>query len=236
MQKSKLKSLAVLGSLFFVIGISGVMADAKITEADLKTKAADYYIIEDTNGDAPGEVSAKLQNKLTTIEIPETVVIDNQEYTVTEITGLCYPDTADASLKQDAYKCKKNKKTKKIVLPKTIEKIQKGTFTRFTNLNRIEIAKENPDFRVVNGAVLSKNRKTLYGTVTVKKVYCVPKGVRTIAERAFAYSPVERVVLPRTVTKIQARAFYNCKNLCTVKNIKRVKHVGSGAFYGTMLK
>lgn len=164
------------------------------------------------------------------------VSIDGKEYTVTKITGLCYPDFMDASLKQDAYKCVKNKKTKTIILPKTIRMIQKGTFTNFTKLKTIRIAKDNPKFKCVKGSVLSKNGRTLYGAVTQKGTYHVPKGVKTVASRAFAYSSVKKVILPDSCKKIQERAFYRCTGLKTVTNVKKVKSIGKGAFYKTKLK
>lgn len=227
------KVLLVAFSVVCLLGMSSVKVEAKLADADLETKAADYYIIEEAVEGKNGEVSAKLQNKLATIDIPETVLIDDKEYTVTEITGLCYPDYPDASLKQDAYKCIKNKKTTKIILPKTICKIEKGTFTNFSKLKKISIAKDNPKFKCVKGSVLSQNGEILYGAVTQKGTYKVPKGVKTIASRAFAYSSVKKVILPSSCKKIKARAFYCCKNLKKVTNLKKVKTIGSGAFYKT---
>lgn len=211
-------------------------AQAKTAEPDLRSAEADYYIIEDVTAGKPGKVSAKLQNQEAVITIPETVEIEGKKYTVTGITGLCYPDTLDASLKQDAYKCKKNKKTTRIVLPKTIKTIQKGTFTNFTKLKTIEIDPDNTKFKVVKGSVLSKNGKTLYGTITLKGTYTVPKGVKTIASRAFAYSGVSKVVLSKECRTIKERAFYRCTNLKTIKRIKNVKKVEAGAFYKTRVK
>ena len=226
-------------AIIFILCVMGFMSNsvqAKMSEPDLKSVEADYYIIKEASSEKPGEVSAKLQNKATIIRIPETVEIEGKEYTVTEITGLCYPDTLDASLKQDAYKCIKNKKTTKIVLPKTIKSIQKGTFTNFTRLKTIKIDPDNQYYKVIKGSVLSKNGKTLYGTITLKGTYSVPKGVETIASRAFAYSDVKKVVLSKECRTVKERAFYCCKKLKKVKNIKKLKKVGEGAFYKTKIK
>lgn len=230
------KKLIMLLSVVCLLGVSSFQVEAKTLASDLETKAADYYITKEVVGDESGEVSAKLQNKLKTIEIPETVTIDGKVYVVTAISGLCYPDYPDSSLKQDAYKCMQNKKTKTIILPKTIRSIEKGTFTNFTKLKTIHIAKDNPKFKCVKGSVLSKNGKILYGAVTQKGTYKIPAGVKTIASRAFAYSSVKKVVLPSSCKKIQERAFYRCKNLQKVKNISKVKVIGKGAFYKTKLK
>lgn len=223
-------------SVACLLGMYSSKAEAKILPPDLETKAADYYIIEDATETVPGEVSAKLQNKLATIEIPDAVTIEGKTYIVTAISGLCYPDYPDASLKQDAYKCEKNKRTRTIILPNTIRSIEKGTFTNFTKLKTIRIAKDNKKFKCVKGSVLSKNGKILYGAVTQKGTYKVPAGVKTIASRAFAYSKVKKVVLPSSCKKIQARAFYCCTSLKKITNVKKVKTIGKGAFYKTKLK
>ena len=227
------KIVSTLLGAVCLLGMYSAKVEAKILPPDLKSKAADYYITEDATQKTPGEVSAKLQNKLVTIEIPEIVTIEGKKYTVTAISGLCYPDYPDSSLKQDAYKCAKNKRTKTIILPKTIRRIEKGTFTNFTKLKTIRIAKDNKKFKCVRGSVLSKNGKVLYGAVTQKDTYKVPAGVKTIASRAFAYSKVREVVLPRSCKKIKARAFYKCTKLEIVRNVERVETIGEGAFYKT---
>ena len=153
-----------------VVSFMSNSVQAKIIEPDLKSEEADYYIIEEATSKNLGKVSAKLQNRAEVIEIPETVVIKGREYIVTKVTGNCYPDTLDSSLKQDAYKCVKNKKTTKIVLPKTIKSIQKGAFTNFTRLRTIKIDHNNKKYKVVNGSVLSKNGKIFYGTITLREL------------------------------------------------------------------
>lgn len=235
MKERVLRFIMTAFAIVCLTGMNQVKAQAKMQEPDLTTKTADYFIMEEA-ADKKGTVSAKIQNKLTVVEIPETVVIDDKEYTVTEITGLNYPDTLDFNLKQDAYKCKKNKKTTEIHLPKTLQKIEKGTFSNFSKLKKIVIDKDNKCFKVRNGAVLSKDGKILYGTLTIKGTYRIPRGVSKINDRAFAYSSVKKIILPSTCKKIGARAFYRCKNLKTVKNIKKVKKIGKGAFYGTQIK
>lgn len=236
MKERVFKFIMTAFAIICLAGMNQEKAQAMMKKPDLTTKDADYYVIGEAMAANKGIVSAKIQNKKNTVEIPETVVINDKEYTVTEITGLNYPDTLDANLKQDAYKCKKNKKTTEIYLPKTLTKIDKGTFSNFSKLKKIVIDKDNKYFKVKNGAVLSKDGKIFYGTLTIKGTYRIPAGVSRINDRAFAYSAVKKIILPSTCKKIGARAFYRCKNLKTVKNIKKVKKIGKGAFYGTQIK
>lgn len=226
-------------SIIFILCVMCFMSmsvQAKMMQPELNSVEADYYIIEEASSKKPGEVSAKLKNQTKTIIIPETVEIKGKKYIVTEVTGFCYPDTLDNSLKQDAYKCKKNAKTTKIVLPKTIKKIQKGTFTNFSRLKTIKIDPNNKYFKVIKGSVLSKDGKTLYGTITLRGTYRIPKGVKTISSRAFAYSDVRKVILSKDCKAVKERAFYNCRKLKKIDGIKRVKKIEKGAFYNTKIK
>lgn len=227
--------VALLGALCFLLGITMPVC-AKMKDPDLKTSGADYYILnKGTNGNS-GEASAKLLNTEAEIVIPEEVTINNKSYIVTEITGLNYADTVDKGLKHDSFKNRKNDVTEKIVLPRTIKTIQKGAFSNYTKLKTIEINPENPHFIFKGGAVLSIDGKTLYGTITLKKSYAVPKGVKKIEDRAFAYSKVKSVILPKSCNKIGDRAFYRCSKLKTVKRLDKVKIISEGAFWGSKVK
>lgn len=226
---------AVLGALCFILGITMPVC-AKMKDPDKKTTGADYYILNESTNGNPGEVSAKLQNTESIIVIPEEVTINGKIYIVTEITGLNYADTVDKSLKHDSFKNRKNDVTEKIVLPRTIKTIQKGAFSNYTKLKTIEINPENPHFIFKEGAVLSNDGKTLYGTITLKKSYTVPKGVKKIEDRAFAYSRVKSVILPKSCNKIGDRAFYRCSKLKRVKRLDKVKTIGEGAFWGSRIK
>ena len=231
-----MKKVALFSAAIIMFGAICMPVNAKIAEPDLKTSAADYYIISEPSAEVKGEVSVKLQNKEEEIIIPEEVSINGKMYSVTEISGLCYPDIADKNLKQDAYKNIKNKVTQIITLPKTIARVQKGTFSNFTNLKEIKVDPNNEYFIYKKGALLSKDGKKLYGTITLQKKYTIPKGVTTIMDRAFAYSKVKTIVLPKTCHNIGARSFYRCSKLSEVKGIKGVKRVGKGAFYGCKIK
>lgn len=234
---NKISTAKILMFLLTVVlmGSASIIVEAKTKAPDLETAATDYYILKEGSSGKPGTVSAKLQNKISVIEIPEEVTIGGKSYTVTKITGLCYPDTPDTSLKQDSYRCIKNKKTTSILLPKTVTYIEKGSFTNFTKLKTIEISSDNPKFKVKDGAVLSKNGKVLYGTITLKGTCHIPDGVEQIASRAFAYSAIKKVVFPDSCKKIGARAFYKCKQLSKAKNLNENIKQGNGAFYGTKL-
>jgi len=227
---------AVVSILLLALNFKVINSEAKFYPPDKKEKSVYYYIIKDSENEKPGKVSAKLLNKTAAIKIPETVKINGNIYVVTEVTGLCYPDYPDSSAKTDAYKCRKNQKTTEIILPKTIKRVEKGAFTNFTKLKKITVDKNNRKFKSVNGALLSRDGRILYGVPTLKGTYRVPYGVTVITSRTFAYSKVEKVILPKSCRKIKDRAFYRAGDLKVVKNLSRVKKIGSNVFYGTELK
>lgn len=232
----KCRIMTIGAAVILLAGALSIQAQAKISEPAQTTPYADYYIIKECTIDDIGEVSAKIQNKTEEVIIPEEISIDTKKYRVTEISGLNYCDTVDRTLKHDSCKNKKNKTTKKIVLPGTIKKIQKGAFTNYTKLDEIIISSDNSNFICRDGAVLSHDGKILYGTVSLNKKYTVPAGVTTIADRAFAYSKVRTIVLPESCKKIGQRSFYKCKNLKKIKGLDNVMKLGKGAIWGTKIK
>ena len=89
------------------------------------------------------------------------------------------------------------------------------------------------------------------------KTVVIPYGVTEIAEGAFKNSTVQRVIMPDSVKKIGAEAFYSCKSLTEVVfpatiqeigsdafaytgiqelTIQKVGKIGSGAFHGSKIK
>ena len=68
------------------------------------------------------------------------------------------------------------------------------------------------------------------------KTVVIPYGVTEIAEGAFKNSTVQRVIMPDSVKKIGAEAFYSCKSLTEVVFPATLQAIGSDAFAFTGLK
>lgn len=231
----KLFAIAVLIPMF-TLNLSMIQSEAKMYPPAKETKSIHYYIMKDAKKGKAGEVSAKLQNKTSVIEIPETVTIGGSTYRVTAVTGLNYPDCLDASPRTDALKTKKNNKTRKVIIPKSVKQVDKGTFTNFSKLEEISVHKKNRHLKTVKGALVSRDGKILYGVPALKGTYQVPRGIEVIAGRTFAYSEVEKVILPESCRFIKTRAFYKARKLKEIRNLSNVKKLGANVFYGTKLK
>ena len=96
----------------------------------------------------------------------------------------------------------------------------------------IEAANHHPDFVTVDGAVYTKDKKTLvrvpYG---ICGGFTVPRGVTTIRNRAFAECRgITSVALPSTVESIGEKAFYGCTALENITLGGKVRTVGDYAF------
>lgn len=230
--KQVIYCVSVFCTMFFLM--LPIQGQAKFKAPDKSENGIEYYIQESSG--KRRSVGAKLKNSAKIIRVPESVMIGNKSYTVTEISGNCYPDTLDASPATDAYKCRKNTKTVRVIIPKTVRQVEQGTFTNFTNLKEIVVDRRNARFQSKKGSLLSKDGRILYAVPSIKGTYRVPKGVQVIYNRAFAYSKVKKVILPKSCKTIQERAFYRCRNLKEVQNLRYIEKFGKDIFYGSQIK
>ena len=99
-------------------------------------------------------------------------------------------------------------------------------------LQSIETAKDHPDFVTVDGAVYTKDKKTLVRVPHgISGGFTVPRGVTAIGNRAFAECRgITAVNLPSTVESIGEKAFYSCGALENVALGGKVRTVGDYAF------
>ncbi|MBP3529973.1 MAG: leucine-rich repeat domain-containing protein [Thermoguttaceae bacterium] len=101
------------------------------------------------------------------------------------------------------------------------------------NLKTIEIAPESAAFKNVDGAVLSKDGKTLYWVPGRRGLteYVAPDGVETIAANAFnGFMRLETIRLPNGLKTIARDAFNGCHKLTTITIPASVVEIDSTAF------
>ena len=128
-----------------------------------------------------------------------------------------------------------------------------GPIPDMTNLKNIVVSEDNPKYKVVEGALVSKDGKKLYGYPKQKELseFTVPDtiesiwngafagtklskitftdNIKEIKEGAFALTEIQDVVIPKNVTKINDGTFSGCKKLKTV-NLNNVTVIGDNAF------
>lgn len=98
---------------------------------------------------------------------------------------------------------------KKVFIPKTVIKIDTKIFANCPNLEEIEIDEENPNYKVVNNCIVSKDEKTLYKGI---KTSIIPDTVTKIENYSFYYSNITSVKIPKGVSDYD-RYFYHCDDL-----------------------
>lgn len=120
-----------------------------------------------------------------------------------------------------------SKTLRNVILPATLEKIEGYALGKVSNLDSVTILGENPNFKMENGALLSKDGTVLYLGLEGSSI---PESVTTIAPYAFYYSNDVNLEIPSNVKNIGEYAFYSA----ATKNITipdTVEKIGYHAFY-----
>ena len=109
------------------------------------------------------------------------------------------------------------------------EKIEKffcgfGWFPVQKDVRNITVEAGNEAFTVEGKALYSKDKKVLYKYFGTDKTFTVPNGVEKIASFAFAYTKLQKVVLPKDLTYIDEVAFYKSelKEINIPSNVERI--------------
>ena len=166
--------------------------------------------------------------------------------TVTEIGDFAFADCS---------------KVQSVSLPKGLELIGVGAFKNWSKLTTVNIDADNENYKVVDGAVLSGDGKSLIFYIAGSEAtsYNVPDGVERIYSYAFSgaqnivtvsfsdtvkelseglffeCSKLQSISLPSGVSTIPYSMFENCKKLTEVKNISGITVIESRAFKGCKL-
>ena len=97
---------------------------------------------------------------------------------------------------------------KNIIIGKALSEVSENAFT--TNPSKIEVDKDNNNFKSVDGNLYSKDGKILYKQVGSKKEFEIPNGVTTVKPYAFMDGTIESLTIPKSVTKFEKDSFnYN---------------------------
>ena len=140
-------------------------------------------------------------------------------------------------------------KVEVLKIPKTVKKVNadggylkegygSGMQSFLMNLKQFDVASVNKWLKSYKGILYTKNGKKLisvprkYTAKTVK----VKKGTTKIAESAFSFcTNFKKVILPDTVKVIEQNAF-ECCSLNYIRMPRKLKELGSYAFYNSALK
>ena len=164
----------------------------RITKSTNSTKTVEWVITND---------------KEETVEVPDKVTINGEEYKVTSIADQAF----------------KNKKTlKKVVIGSNVKTIGENAFSGCKNLQEVKL----------DANLTTIGEKAFYKCTSLTKV-AVPSKVSKIGKNAFyGCKSLEKVTLGAKVTTINEKAFYKCTSLTTIVIPDKVNKIGKQAFYG----
>lgn len=103
------------------------------------------------------------------------------------------------------------KNLKGVKIPAATTKIDFEAFSGCESFEWIKVAKKNKNYKIKEGAFLSKDGKELYTWDKKRDYYKVPEGVKTIKEEACYLYTLKKVYISSRVSKIE-RAALNCAN------------------------
>lgn len=153
------------------------------------------------------------------IVIPQTVTIENVDYTVTGI---------------DEYAFMMCNSLTSVSLPSSITRMGAFAFFGNTSIEQILVAEDNPVYMSENGILFNKDQSELIVFPANMKLnaYSVPESTISIDSYAFYWcSHLQSINLNQNVKTIGDYAFGGCSSLSSLTIPENVCEIGLGAFY-----
>ena len=146
------------------------------------------------------------------------------------ITNITIPENVEAIGKAAFFGCEN---IERIMIPKNVESIGSAAFSSCRSLKTIDVAKDNPSYREIDGALFTSDMSILIGYPSGKTdtTYIVPNGVKYVGDWVFSecYRLVN-ITLPDELLVIGGSAFYACTGLKSITIPNSVKYIGGIAF------
>ena len=148
-----------------------------------------------------------------------------------KLSHVTLPESVTEIGNQAFYACTSLEKFR---FPAGVKKLGTRVFSCCEKLETLEVDRKNSRFCVMDGLILSKNKKTVEMCLDNKTGVChVPSGVTTIAWYAFfGCEYLTEIVLPETVTTVNTCAFSCCSSLETLILPEKLKQLSDGICEG----
>ena len=134
------------------------------------------------------------------------------------------------------------KSLKQVKIPESVTKIGNRAFSGCTKLESVTLPKkvdlgtrvfENTRWQTKHPTLIIINHK-LVEALGYKGAVTIPEGVTEIGDEAFYNNKdITSVKFPKSLKKIGSRAFYGCSKLKTIESSGSVKTIGDNTFDGT---
>ena len=170
---------------------------------------------------------------LTSFTIPSGVTVINQNtFKESGLTSITIPSNV-TKIGEDSFKGCGNLAS--VSIPASVTEIKDNPFSGCGNLSAITVDEGNPNYKIVDGVLYSKDDKTLIAYTIPKSgtTYTIPASVETIGSHAFnGCSSLQSITIPASVKTIGGNAFNGCKGLTSIDIPASVETIESDAFNG----
>ncbi len=211
-----------------------------LTEVEINTDVGDYMFTECENlvsatlgvgVTVVGENAFYSCGSLEKVTLSEgLLVIGKLAFNSCRLTEIELPST----LTHVSYAALSHNYVTKIHIPKNVTEIEPGAFgigynASESKIESITVDPENERYTSIGNCLIDKRDKVL---ILGCKNSVIPQdaGLITIGKWAFAYTNIESVVIPSTVTLIDEEAFSFTWNLTSIKLSEGLKTIGNRAF------
>lgn len=209
----------IIMGILLVCGIVLIPCLSKSVEWREKAEEQDNVITVQAQDEQKGEFikgafSYHVLKKGKTDEVEITGLVKNVKdvkipFEVTDSKGSKYKVTA---LANGAFA--KNKEIESITISSGVRTIKENVFVGCKNLKKVTVAKENPNYKVVDNTLYTKSGKTLVAVIDTGVYYLIPKGVIKVKEGAFVYCKnLKKVIFPDTIEEIGRLFESSCPSL-----------------------
>ena len=192
----KMTNQSVLGMIIFFLSIS-----TNTFAYDVEIGGI-YYNLNNSAKTAEVTYNKAFGNNYSgEVVIPETINVNGNNYSVTEIDWFTFDGSKDL---------------KSVSIPKSVKTLSVQSFYDCPNLESIIIDKDNKfyDSRDNCNAIIRTSSDAL---IVGCKGTTIPSSIKTIGESAFRGSNISSIVIPSGIVSIGNNAFYNCRMLADVE-------------------
>ena len=165
---------------------------------------------------------------LTSITIPDSMTSIG-EYAFEDCSGLTSVTIPNSVTNIGDYAFQWCDGLTSVTIGDSVTNIGGSAFEGCSGLTKFKVDSNNPNYKSVNGLLLSKDGKTLIAGINGNVV--IPDGVTSIESYAFSeYWGLTSVTIPNSVTSIGEGAFFDCGSLTSVTLPDSVTSIGDYAF------